>query len=67
MKIIVQKYGGTSVGSIEKIKQIATNIKKLKKLQIVVVVSAMAGETDRLVGLINSLSKIPNEREYDQE
>ena len=66
MKIIVQKYGGTSVGSIEKIKQIATNIKKLKKLQIVVVVSAMAGETDRLVGLINSLSKIPNEREYDQ-
>ena len=66
MKIIVQKYGGTSVGSIEKIKQIATNIKKLKKLQIVVVVSAMAGETDRLVGIINSLSKIPNEREYDQ-
>jgi len=68
MKIVVQKYGGTSVSDIKKIKKIALNIKKLKKtgVSIVLVLSAMAGETDRLIKLINSVSDVPNEREYDQ-
>ena len=68
MKIVVQKYGGTSVSDIKKIKKIALNIKKLKKtgVSIVLVVSAMAGETDRLIKLINSVSDVPNEREYDR-
>ena len=67
MKIIVQKYGGTSVANISKIKKIASNIKSLKKnkLNLVIVVSAMAGETDKLLNLINSISKIPNGKEYD--
>ena len=68
MQIIVQKYGGTSVASITKIKKIAQNIKKLKnkKISPVVIVSAMAGETDKLIKLISSISLLPNEREYDQ-
>ena len=68
MEIIVQKYGGTSVGSIDKIKKIALNIKKLKnkKTAPVVIVSAMAGETNKLIKLVNSISSLPNEREYDQ-
>ena len=68
MEIIVQKYGGTSVGSIAKIKKIALNIKKLKnkKTAPVVIVSAMAGETNKLIKLVNSISSLPNEREYDQ-
>ena len=68
MDLIVQKYGGTSVGSTEKIKYIAKNISKLtkKNKSIVVVVSAMAGETDRLDKITKKISKIPNEKEYDQ-
>ena len=68
MDLIVQKYGGTSVGSTEKIKYIAKNISKLRKenKSIVVVVSAMAGETDRLDKITKKISKIPNEKEYDQ-
>lgn len=68
MDIIVQKYGGTSVANIRKIKSIAKNVSKLKKKNksIVIVVSAMAGETDRLHNLTEKISKIPNEREYDE-
>ena len=65
--VIVQKYGGTSVGSIEKIKQVAVKVAKIRDLgsHVVVVVSAMAGETDRLIQLARSISENPNEREYD--
>ena len=67
MNLVVQKYGGTSVGNIKKIKSIARNISTLrKKKSMVVVVSAMAGETDRLDKLTKDIADIPNEREYDQ-
>ena len=68
MEIIVQKYGGRSVGSIAKIKKISINLKKLKnkKTAPVIIVSAMAGETNKLIKLVNSISSLPNEREYDQ-
>ena len=67
MDLIVQKYGGSSVGAIEKIKSIAKNISTLKKKKsIVVIVSAMAGETDRLHKLTRDIADIPNGREYDQ-
>ena len=68
MNLIVQKYGGTSVGNIKKSKNIAKNIASLKKQKksIIVVVSAMAGETDRLDKITKKISKIPNEKEYDQ-
>ena len=68
MDLIVQKYGGTSVGTTEKIKHIAKNISKKSKLgkSIVIVVSAMAGETDRLDKIARKISGIPNEKEYDQ-
>ena len=68
MDLIVQEYGGTSVGTTEKIKHIAKNISKKSKLgkSIVIVVSAMAGETDRLDKIARKISGIPNEKEYDQ-
>ena len=68
MDLIVQKYGGTSLANAEKIKYIAQNISKLKKQKksIVVVVSAMAGETDRLYDITKTIATIPNEKEYDQ-
>ena len=68
MDLVVQKYGGTSVGTTENIKHIAKNISKKSKLgkSIVIVVSAMAGETDRLDKIARKISGIPNEKEYDQ-
>ena len=68
MDLVVQKYGGTSVGSIKKINFIAHNISKLRKQKksVVVVVSAMAGETDRLDKITKRIAKIPDEKEYDQ-
>jgi len=68
MDLVVQKYGGTSVGSIKKINFIAQNISKLRKQKksVVVVVSAMAGETDRLDKITRRIAKIPDEKEYDQ-
>ena len=68
MDLVVQKYGGTSVGSIKKINFIAHNISKLRKQKksVVVVVSAMAGETDRLDKITRRIAKIPDEKEYDQ-
>jgi len=65
--LIVQKYGGTSVGSIEKIKAVAERVVKTKKQgnNVVVIVSAMAGETDMLISLANQVSPNPNEREMD--
>jgi len=65
--LIVQKYGGTSVGSIERIKTVANRVveKQKKGNQVVVVVSAMSGETDKLMGLAHQISPNPDEREMD--
>ncbi len=70
MALIVQKFGGTSVGSIDRIKNVATKVKKEIDLgnQVIVVVSAMSGETNRLVGFCEEVSGlVSNEslREYD--
>jgi aspartate kinase len=67
MSLLVQKYGGTSVASIERIKQVATRIVRSKRRgnDLVVVVSAMAGETNRLLALAQEISEIPDEREKD--
>jgi len=65
--LIVQKYGGTSVGSIERIKNVARRIAKFQSLghQLVVVVSAMSGETNRLLALAKETQNNPNPRELD--
>ena len=65
--LIVKKFGGTSVGSIDKIKNIANKLKELHKqdVQLVVVVSAMGDTTDHLVKLAAEVSDKPNPREYD--
>lgn len=67
MALVVQKYGGTSVGSIDKIKRVAGRIVKTKEAgnDVVVVISAMAGDTDRLIGLAKAITEIPDEREMD--
>jgi aspartate kinase len=68
MALVVQKFGGTSVGSIEKIRNVANIVARTKDAgnDVIVVVSAMAGETDRLVGLVSKITDFPSEREYDQ-
>jgi len=65
--LIVQKYGGTSVGSPERIKNVAKRVAKYKAQghQVVVVVSAMSGETNRLVALAKEMQAEPNAREMD--
>ena len=67
MALVVQKYGGTSVGTTDKIKNVARRVAKTKDAgnDVVVVISAMAGETDRLIGLANELAELPDEREMD--
>ncbi|MCH1419310.1 MAG: aspartate kinase, partial [Akkermansiaceae bacterium] len=67
MPLIVQKYGGTSVGSIDRIKNVAGRIKaeREKGNQVVAVISAMGGETDKLISLASELSQSPKERELD--
>ena len=67
MALVVQKYGGTSVANIEKITNVAEKVARAKTAgnDVIVVVSAMAGETDRLISLAQSASKTPSEREYD--
>ncbi|MHA2774039.1 aspartate kinase [Vibrio harveyi] len=65
--LIVQKFGGTSVGSIERIHQVAEHIIKAKNdgNQVVVVVSAMSGETNRLMELAKQVDSVPTARELD--
>jgi aspartate kinase len=66
MTLIVQKYGGSSMGSLERIQHVARKVYAASQKQpVVVVVSAMQGETDRLLYLANSLSPKPNGRELD--
>jgi aspartate kinase len=68
MSLIVHKYGGTSMGSIERIQNVAKRVAKWMRAghQVVVVPSAMSGETNRLLGLAKELSGTPNPRELDQ-
>ena len=65
--LIVQKYGGTSVGNIDRIKNVANRVVRTARKgdKVVVVVSAMSGETDKLIGLAGQLSSAPSEREMD--
>jgi len=67
MALIVQKYGGTSVGDIERITNVAKRVIRVKEAgnDVVLVVSAMAGETDRLINLAHELTPIPDGRELD--
>ncbi len=67
MALVVQKYGGTSVGTTEKIRNVAKRVARTydEGNQVVVVLSAMSGETDKLVGLASEICEIPDEREYD--
>ena len=67
MALIIQKYGGTSVATIDKIRHVAKKVVESKKEgnDLVVVVSAMAGETDRLIDLAHQIVDKPDEREYD--
>ena len=65
-EIIVQKFGGTSVGSVERIDAVAEIVKNASQSnKIVVVVSAMAGETNKIVNLAKNFSENPNKREFD--
>ena len=67
MALIVQKYGGTSVGSVERIQNVAARVKRHRERgdNVVVVVSAMSGETNRLIALANEISSAPSAREMD--
>ena len=65
MALIVQKYGGTSVGSPERIRNVAKRITQAQGHQVVVVVSAMSGETNRLIALAKEVQAIPDPRELD--
>ena len=67
MALIVQKYGGTSVGSIERIEAVADRVAKHHAAgdELIVVVSAMSGETNRLLGLAGEISDAPDPRELD--
>ena len=67
MSLIVQKYGGTSVGTPERIRAVARRVARYKSLghQVVVVVSAMSGETNRLIGLAKEIMEEPDTRELD--
>jgi len=67
MALIVQKYGGTSVGDLDRIANVARRVAAVKDQgnDMVVVVSAMAGETDRLLGLAKKIMSTPMEREVD--
>ncbi len=67
MALIVQKYGGSSVADLDRIKNVAKRVAKYHAQgdQVVVVVSAMKGQTDHLIGLAKELTDIPSEREMD--
>ena len=67
MALIVQKFGGTSVGSIERIEQVADKVKEFREqgTDLVVVLSAMSGETNRLIDLAKQISDKPEPRELD--
>ena len=68
MSLVVMKFGGTSVGSIERIRNVAKIVGKKKDEghDVIVAVSAMSGETDRLIGLLKEITLDYSLREYDQ-
>lgn len=67
MALIVQKYGGTSVGTPERIRNVAARVARFREQghQVVVVVSAMSGETNRLIALTKEVAQNPDPRELD--
>jgi aspartate kinase len=67
MALVVQKYGGTSMGSVERIRNVAKRVAKTYDAgnDMLVVVSAMSGETNKLVALANEVCEFPDNREYD--
>ena len=67
MALLVQKFGGTSVGTVERIEAVADKVKRFRDNgdDIVVVVSAMSGETNRLIGLASAIMEEPTPREMD--
>src|SRR5690349_5668893 len=67
MALIVQKYGGTSVGNTDRIKNVAKRVAEYRSRgdQVVVVVSAMSGVTDGLIKLAKDIAPLPSEREMD--
>ncbi|MEN6488205.1 MAG: aspartate kinase [Smithella sp.] len=67
MALVVQKFGGTSVANIDKIKNVAAKVIREREAgnDVVVVLSAMSGETDRLIALAHQAVELPNEREFD--
>ena len=67
MALIVQKYGGTSVADTDRIKAVADRVARYRRNgdQVVVVVSAMSGETDKLIGMARKMTDMPAEREMD--
>nr|WP_320048399.1 aspartate kinase [uncultured Desulfuromonas sp.] len=67
MALVVQKYGGTSVGTTDKIRNVAKRVARTydEGNDVVVIVSAMAGETNKLVALSQEMCEFPSEREYD--
>ncbi len=67
MALVVQKYGGTSVGNIDRIRNVARRVAETFDAgnDVIVVVSAMSGETNKLVGLAHEINEFPDSREYD--
>jgi aspartate kinase len=67
MALVVQKYGGTSMGTIERIRNVAKRVARTYDAgnDMVIVVSAMSGETNKLVALANEVCEFPDNREYD--
>ncbi|MCX5908796.1 MAG: aspartate kinase, partial [Deltaproteobacteria bacterium] len=67
MALIVQKYGGTSVGDLNRIRNVARRVQRTREEgnEVVVVVSAMSGETDRLIQMAYQVCDHPELREYD--
>jgi aspartate kinase len=67
MALVVQKYGGTSVGTVDRIRNVARRVAETRDRgnEVVVVLSAMSGETNKLVGLANEICEFPSEREFD--
>jgi aspartate kinase len=67
MALLVQKYGGTSLGTLERIQNVAAKVCAARTMgnHVVVVVSAMSGETDRLIKMAQALTEEPSPREYD--
>ena len=67
MSLLVQKFGGSSVANLERIRNVANKIKKFKDKgdDLIIVLSAMSGETDRLLNMANAIDQFPNRREMD--